>query len=201
MKYVLALGLFIALPVRAQTPTHAIEISPFAGYLFGGSLSHSLDPNLHLSVADRLDYGLRIGFNATPAVEPEIQWTRTETNITGTAIPVKLEIDYLLAGASYNFSTGAVRPYISLGLGVAMLNSAVGISSGTGFAASLGVGVKAFFTPNFGIRIEARGYESELPRGYFPFTCVGDSGNVSPVPCVSGWLLNGDVTGGLIFAF
>ena len=208
LKYLFALGLLIAVPVSAQTTPQAIEISPFAGYLFGGSLTHSISPDTHLSVADRLDYGLRLGFNATPHLEPEIQWTRTETNITGTGAPVSLDIDYLLAGLSFNFCAGNIRPYLTLGVGAALLNSDDRIRgpSTTRFAATAGIGVKAFLTPNIGVRLEGRGYTSELPGSSFPFTCIGPpsvppGGPVFPTPCINGWLLNGDVTGGLIFAF
>jgi opacity protein-like surface antigen len=207
LKYLFALGLLIVVPVSAQTTPQAIEISPFAGYLFGGSLSHSLDPDPHLSVADRLDYGLRIGFNVTPHVEPEIQWTRTETDVTGTGTPVSLDINYLVAGVSYNFCAGNIRPYVTLGVGAALLKSSARLreSSATNFAATAGVGVKAFLTPNIGVRLEGRGYVSELPGAYFPITCSsnpgGAGGPIVPVPCINGWLLNGDLTGGLIFAF
>ena len=212
-----ALILAVSLPADAQTPVKLVEISPFAGYLFGGSLAHTvdlaIDPDITLIVANHFTYGLRVGLNLTSRLEPEFQWSRSNTEMDFNAAHlgphIPLTLDYFLAGANYNFSDGRVRPYVSVSLGAARLDSVIdtptGFRSATNFAGSVGGGVKIFLTPSIGLRFDARGYASEIPRNDFFFRCNTFSpqygGVIVPVPCTNSWLLNADLTGGLIVAF
>ena len=218
MKYLLLLGLVIALPANAQTPANPIEVSPFVGYLFGGSFAHIRPDSgwTGVSIANQVDFGVRVGYRLNAAIEPEIQWTRSENTKINLESPTEdpwpsfpLIIDYVLAGASYNFSSGCIRPYASLDLGVARLANIrqedwthFALTPSTNFAGSLGLGVKAFITPQFGIRVEARGYASQVPQNFF-ITCFGqDSGGASfPVSCGNKWILNSDLTAGIVVAF
>lgn len=219
MKYLLLVGLVTALPANAQTPPNPIEVSPFVGYLFGGSFAH-IRPDSGLtgvSIANQVDFGIRVGFRLNSAIEPEIQWTRSERTKINLESSMgehpwpnfPLTIDYVLAGASYNFSSGCIRPYASLGLGAARLASIrqedwthFALTPATNFAGSLGLGVKAYLTPQLGIRVEARGYASQVPQNFF-MTCFGPDGGgaVVPVSCGNKWILNSDLTAGLVVAF
>ncbi len=207
MKFLLAAVALVCLsaPSRAQT-LEPIEVSPFAGYFLGGTIFESPRPGpTTLSFANDVTYGVRLGWNATPHFEPEFQWSRTETEFSP-AHPEylhSLNIDYLLGGASYNFGSGATRPYVSVDLGAARID-AIDYVPDTLFTISVGAGVKHFFTPHFGLRLDARGYTS-MTNDHLKSICTtfSDSagGPVVPVPCVHNWLLNGDVTGGLVIAF
>jgi hypothetical protein len=221
LKYFLALGLFAAVPAYAQAPAERIEISPFIGYMFAGSFSR-VPPNFAISeinVSDHFDFGVSVGFNLTNAIEPEFRWTRANTEMvfegvpggTSGTPPRPLTMDYFLAGASYNFSSGKIRPYVSVDVGAARLaNIRVddpltqgGPKPSTDFAASVGVGVKAFITPNFGLRFDARGYASSVPDHFF-FTCFTTpdaNGVFYETSCGNKWLFNGDVTAGIVVAF
>jgi len=190
------LGMLVALSANAQTLTK-IEVSPFAGYLFGGTiLSFNFStplPNIH--VADHLTYGLRLGFNVTPNIEPGIHWSHTHTSVSP---PIDnpqspLTIDFLLAGVAYNFSSGQTRPYLSAGLGAGFFSGhRINFSNHTLLTGSLALGVKHFFTRNIGLQLETRGYASK-PDRIIKQTC-----NPSCAPTA---ILNGDVTGGLTVAF
>lgn len=201
------LGLALAASAFAQTP-EAFEISPFAGYLFGGQLTTRSPDVPRTSVDDDADYGLRVGWNATPRWQPELQWTRSATRVSlgfSTLPTFPVEMDYFLAGVTYNILAGAIRPYVSAGLGAALLDTE-NTSTEARFTGSLGLGVKFFLTPHIGARVEARGYASSLGRVPFGFACTtfepGEDGeSVVPVSCTRSWLLNGDVTGGLVIAF
>jgi len=46
-----------------------VEISPTIGYLFGGNLWERTTEGPALSVGDHLDYGLRVGWLASPLAE------------------------------------------------------------------------------------------------------------------------------------
>lgn len=199
MRFLLAAAVVtigVSVPLGAQTP-QPIEVSPFAGYFFGGTI---LGYPTHLAFADEATFGVRIGWNATPQIEPELQWSRTKTEFSPLPVNfVKLNVDYFLGGASYNFVSGAVRPYVSLDLGAAHID-AIDFVPETLFTISVGAGIKYFFTPNFGLRLDARGYTSPTNDELKGICQVqGPSGSISS--CTKNWLLNGDVTGGLVVAF
>ena len=185
-----------------------IEISPTIGYLWGGNLWDT-DGTFQVSVGDHLDYGLRAGWVASPHWTFEFDWTRVPTKLTvRTPIdpppPVSLDIDYLTPRIAYNFLTGCIRPYVAGGLGGAIFDMPTG-SNGY-FTTTLAVGVKAFLTPNFGARVEARGFASGVGDPPLGFACTTfvtdpDTGNVVPVSCAHDWIINGDVTAGIVFAF
>ena len=187
-----------------------VEISPTIGYLWGGNLWNA--ESSHLSVGDHLDYGLRAGWVASPRWTFEFDWTRVPTKLEfqspvpppGPVAPVSLDIDYLTPRIAYNFLTGCIRPYVAGGLGGAIFDMPTG-SNGY-FTATLAVGVKAFLTPNFGARVEARGLASGVGDPPLGFSCT-ESVTGSPddpvelVSCAHSWIINGDVTAGIVFAF
>jgi hypothetical protein len=193
-------------PAFAQTVPR-IEISPTIGYLWGGDLWDASD-GARLSVGDHLDYGLRAGWVASPRWTFEFDWTRVDTRLDfRTPIPqepIPLDIDYLTPRVAYNFATGAIRPYVAGGLGGGIFDMPTG-SNGY-FTATFAAGVKALLTPNFGARVEARGFASGVgdpPLGFActEFVTAGPDEPIVPVSCAHGWILNGDVTAGIVVAF
>ena len=66
---------------QAQIREGTVEISPFAGYLFGGEFARGTTSlfNVRVDVDDDVTYGARLGYNVTDNFEMEFQWSRTET--------------------------------------------------------------------------------------------------------------------------
>jgi opacity protein-like surface antigen len=203
----------------AQIRDGTVEISPFAGYLFGGSFARGTNAlfNFDVNVDDHATYGARVGYNVTSKFELEVQASRTETAFVTTNSDVlfgdggqklgDLTIDYLLAYSTFNFGHRRTVPYVTLGLGAARLEADVcrGVTTPcqnpgreTRFTASLGAGVKIFANPHLGFRFDGRYYATSLPNNRTD-TCntFFDSCNSSR----EDWLSNGDLSGGLIFAF
>src|SRR6266508_5679228 len=66
----------------AQVRSGTVEISPFAGYFFGGRFpagSNGLFTS-KVDVDDHVTYGGRIGWNITGTFEAEAQFSRTKTH-------------------------------------------------------------------------------------------------------------------------
>ena len=206
----------------AQIRRDTVEISPFAGYLFGGrfpSGTNALFVN-SVDVDDHATYGARVGWNITSKVEVEAQVSRTETAFVSGGSRVlfsngnetrlgDLTIDYLLGYGTFNFGHRRVVPYVTLGAGVARLDPDVcrGVltpcrnpGSDTRFTASLGAGIKTFVTPHFGFRFDGRYYATSLKRDGVS-TCDDRDRFDRCDRNRYEWLSNGDVTGGLVFAF
>jgi opacity protein-like surface antigen len=213
-------ALLVSSAVFAQVRRGTIEISPFAGYLFGGQFARGTTAlfDTDADVDDHATYGVRLGYNVTSKFEVELQASRTETafvthdknrlfGASGSSKLGDLDIDYLLANFTFNFGHRRAVPYITIGGGAARLSPSVpGVQAsreykGTG---TLGAGVKVFFNPHFGLRFDGRYYA----------TWIRDDNNNrdrsdrcdrdhSFRDCSDrrDWLTNGDVTGGLVFAF
>ena len=209
---------------------HRFEISPFGGYLLGGTvldLQLAPPPNPtgtglreHIGFDDGATVGLRAGYMLSRKWEIELQASRSFNdlvervhglhNLDGTRAEPEARIasfhtDYLMAFGTLHLGSGATRPYLTLGAGAGRLDPGQG-QDVTHFAAGLGVGVKSYLRPHFGLRIDARGYATRLSRRGLAFSCGEgvDSGlgYVISVECPRRhWLINGDVTGGVILAF
>ncbi|MGH9367951.1 MAG: outer membrane protein [Thermoanaerobaculia bacterium] len=206
--------LLAASSLSGQVREGTVEIEPFAGYLWGGHFpagSTAIFP-FTVDVEDQLTYGGRIGYNASSVFELEALFQRTETNfVTGSdSGPVfgggnqqvlgELDIDYWMGYATFNFGHGRAVPYVSFGMGVAVLDPDVPDSpaapTDTRFTTSIAGGVKIFFTPHFGMRFDGR---------YFGTLLNDDNGcdGFEDCCCSNGtnWLSNGSATGGLLLAF
>ena len=74
-------SLLLAPVCFAQVRSGTVEISPFAGYLFGGRFERGTLAifDSRVDVDDHATYGARLGWNLTGNVELEAQVSRTET--------------------------------------------------------------------------------------------------------------------------
>ena len=226
----LALGLTAFAPLAlAQVRSGTVEISPFAGYLFGGNFprgSNALFTN-RVDVDDHLTYGASIGYFLTSATELEARWTRTQTRFAnhgsnqvfgntspGPRLP-DLTIDYFMAYGTFHFGHQRAVPYVTFGLGAARLDPGdvtiycsqittpcptLNPSTSTRFTAALGGGVKIYANPHFGFRFDGRYYGTYLnSRNRCDVFADGHSF------CSSGdrtnWLGNVEGTGGLVISF
>lgn len=203
----------------AQDRTGTWEISPFAGGYLGGRLygsytvpftSGTLTNVRFLEPDDDFAYGARLAYNVTRHFGFEVDWTSSRTdlrspNFSG-SVPRNLKVgtlrqDVYEANALFNFGRRHVIGYFGFGAGDAVLKQdVVGVdpSSKGRFTANVSVGGKFFFVPRFGLRIDGRyrainlrsdGDRDFCDRDRF---CDNRRGN---------WSYNGEVTGGLVFAF
>jgi len=208
---VLAAALVSAGTARAQLRAGTVEINPFAGGLFGGSLGRSCcfgdrpSSVFRTSVGDDVIYGARLGYNFTSLFEGELEYSRSDTSLQSNPdrgnAPSRqlggLNIQYFMANSTFNFGHSRLVPYFSIGLGAANLFpriTGVRTPSDTRFTMGIGGGVKYFFDPHFGLRFDARFYSTDL----------GSSTSLCGpyVVCSQNfWLTNFTLTGGLTVAF
>jgi hypothetical protein len=213
---VLVFAVGVATAAVGQVREGTVEISPYAGYLFGGEFARGTTSLFNFSVDadDDATYGIRIGYNLTDNFEMEFQGSRTETafisddsdELFGSDGPEfgDLTIDYFMGYGTFNFGHRRAVPYVTLGAGVARLDPDVpgqAARRDTRFTGSLGIGVKAFVNPHFGFRFDGRGYATSLGDrdrddrfGCDDFFDDCDSDRKE-------WLTNGEISAGLLFAF
>jgi len=186
-----ALLVLIPAPARAE---RGLEITPFAGFRFGGSFEDNTT-GTDFQVGETGSFGLVLGLRDTPETHYELFYSfqRTELNgggIFGGAPLFDLDIHYLHLGGTYEFpGEKRVIPFISGGLGVTFLvPTGAGLDSSTNFSFSLGGGVKVPISSRVGLRLEGRGYLTILPDSTEVF-CVSSGGTSCAVR------VQGDVLG------
>jgi hypothetical protein len=213
--------LALASPALAQDRTGTWEISPFVGGYFGGRLydsytvpfsSGSVSNVRYLEPDDDLAYGARLAYNVTRYFGFEVDWTSSRADLHAPnyygSVPRNLEVgtlrqDVYEANGLFNFGRRHVIGYFGIGGGVAVLKQDVAGVDSTAmgrFTANVSVGGKFFFVPRFGIRIDGRYRVINLTDDRNDYSC--DHNYYST--CNDrhrNWSYNGEVTGGLVFAF
>lgn len=221
---ILTLALFlapIAPSIGAQVRSGTVEISPFYGYLFGGSFpaGSTSQFSTRVDVQDHGTYGVGLGYFVNSTVEIEGRWARTETGFVDPRRADRdfrddghrvadLTIDYFLGYATFNFGHRRWVPYATVGMGAALLDAGPrndlacpslqcgNPDSFTRYTAALGGGVKFYANRHFGLRFDGRGYATYLNSHGRCDTFTRNSSH-----CSSNWLGNFETTGGLVIAF
>jgi opacity protein-like surface antigen len=202
-----------ALPAQVREGT--VEISPFAGYLFGGEFSRGTTSifDFRVDVDDDATYGLRVGYNLTDTFQIEAQASHTETAFVTDDDELfgsdgedlgELSIDYFMGYMTFNFGHRRAVPYITAGAGIARLDPDVPGTRArrdTRFTGSLGVGLKAFVNPHFGFRFDGRGYATSLGDRDRDDDFFCDDDFFDDCDNDREWLTNGEISFGLLFAF
>jgi hypothetical protein len=203
MKRLFALLLLLA-PATAWGQASRIEITPQFGYRIEGEVE-VIDDDF-LSADGEIDesevFGITVGFPASRNFQWELIARRQETALRSDGglfeQPVKIadiELTHVQVGIVAQWGGGQVQPFFGAALGIAQLDPDLPqADSEEQFSASMGGGVKVFFSDHVGLRFEGRGW----------YTSIGDDADYCDRRCYdyedSGiYQIEGSV--GLIFAF
>jgi opacity protein-like surface antigen len=204
MAMMLMIGI-AAIPAFSQYgyDAHRFEISPFAGYQFGGKIGVQSGT---LSIKDAMNYGAALDIYVRPGFQVELSYNRQDTELrlrdilTGRTSPLfDMTVEYFQIGGLYEMRPGRVRPYGLITVGLTHFNpKPKDRSSEWRLSFSVGGGVKAFVTERFGFRFQ----------GKFLFPYFGAGGGLwcsAPGGCfvsLNGRLaVQADFTGGIFLAF
>ena len=196
MPAMLAVALLLgANQARAQS----VQITPFVGYAFGGSVRDTvLDESRSFDAA--LDYGGTLNFAISESWRFELLYSRQETKISGNGLSPSFDvtIERYLAGFQEEKGEGNIRYFGTFWLGATrFVPGLAGYDAETRFGGGVGLGVKTFPVKNVGLRFEARGFYT-LVKGEGGAFCA----NGACLFAFSGTgLWQGDVSAGLILAF
>lgn len=158
-----------------DTPrSNAFELTPFAGYRWGGTIfaDQSLIFDEDVDVAANPNFGISFGIPlGYSGMKLELMANRQMSELEadgGLFGPedeiADIDVTYLHAGVQIPFarSRNAV-PYVVASAGIANLDPQVsGVSDENKFSASAGVGVKLPMSEHLSIKVEGRGYYTSL---------------------------------------
>jgi opacity protein-like surface antigen len=209
----LALGLAAA-PAEAQlqeVSEKRFEITPFAGYQWGGAIDTrpgSSLPEGSLRLTDSFAWGAVVSFLARMGSAVELTYLRQDTDIefdpAGGGSNTNLggfAVNYLQIGGRQEFGQGVqFRPFISGSLGIGIFDPGEGdLDASTRFSWSLGGGAKYMFaSQRAGIRTDIKLWATPVPSGEVGvwcgfYACVAAEG--------TDWVTQGQLTGGLVLTF
>lgn len=186
----------------AAAPAQKWEVTPFAGWRFGGDFRGDVFPSEpgEFKLDDGASAGVILGVGVTRGLRVELTWTRQQTallekrGIFGDRAELfDVDLTSYHAGVAYQWTLGQVRPFVAASLGATELDpKEPGLFTETRFSGSFGGGVKLMFSHNLGVRFE--GLLDVIDLGSDQF-CRGRQCRDSED------LAQGELRGGLVFAF
>jgi len=194
----------LLLPAAAFAQPGRFELTPVAGYRLDGDFdarsSDAFDPDLNVKVDASAVYGVLFDIPLTADWQVEILANRQRSEfvvdhglLTPSTTLGDVDLTILQAGFLFQWGQGQVNPFITAAAGLTRIEPKLNdLSSDDRFSASLGGGVKIFFSENVGLRLEARGYWTDLGRNFRGRYNRYDSGD---------GLYQGEGSAGLIIAF
>lgn len=144
-------------------PLPRFELTPFAGYRFGGSFEDA-GTGETVDLAENPSYGLIFNIRQRANTQYEFGWSRQDTSVdlensSGVPTKVKLAIDTFQLGGTYLWDGELARPFLVATIGAANYRPRSGDGdSDTFFAFTIGGGWKLWPTRRFGLRLEGRYY-------------------------------------------
>lgn len=204
---ILLVGLLFPLLIFGQ----GVEIVPFAGYMFGGSMKFYEGK---LKVQDGLDYGISVLLPVKSLVDVEFNYTRLDSKATWTpytqyaaSFPkaeASLATNYFQLGIISKFyeSDGKVEPFGSFSLGATWFAPSgsdtltnTSYDDSWAFSITAGLGVKIMFSERIGMILRGRLMMPMHFSGTSFYFGTGGAG-LSLNSIVSPW--QGDFNAGLI---
>jgi hypothetical protein len=138
-----------------------VEITPVAGYQFGGGMSGE---GGEISIPSAFMYGAMIDVWVRPDGQAEFLYTRQETsleydpsNVVGGPIDLgEMTVHEFQVGGTADMGPGRIKPYALATLGVTWFQPAGDLSDESRLAGTLGAGLRAPLNDRFGLRVEGR---------------------------------------------
>jgi hypothetical protein len=192
------------LPAAVFAQPGRFEITPFAGYRLNGDFnaesSDVFDPRLDVEIEESAAYGVLLDIPLAPNWQLELLANRQRSAFIvdrGLLEPSRelgdVDLTMVHAGVLLQWGAGQVNPFLAVSGGLTRIDPQFEeLDADNRFSVSFGGGAKIFFSENIGLRLEARGFWTDLDTGFRDRYDRYDSGD---------GLYQGEASAGLIFAF
>ncbi len=204
--------LFLSIILLHDAAAQKLEITPFGGYFFAGKLAVR---GGDLNFKNDANYGMTIDFSIRRDIQIELMYNRLDTRLVLKEYPTGVNRDLFDLGVNYFHIGGLYRAqeiekgylFTTFSLGATLFSPKVdtyetedgevlNVSDDWRFSIALGGGIKYFISDKIGIRTQIRILMPIYFAGGGLYFGTGGSG----VSLGAGTnLLQGDITGGLIF--
>ncbi len=190
----------------AQQEISRFELTPFAGYTFGGKFE-DMTSGASLELEDDASFGLILNIRQSANTQWEILYSRqaTQVNTPGLLISdpsLDLDVHYIQGGGTYLADGNRARPFLAATLGATHFEPALaGFDSETFFSFSLGAGFQIRPNDRFGIRLEARAYGTVLQSDTDLFCQSGPDSSSCAIHSEGTVLWQFETLAGVVFRF
>jgi opacity protein-like surface antigen len=181
------LTVLFLVPAFASAQQSAVEVTPFAGYRFGGTFETE-DETARYELEDSASFGVLVNLPHKTNTQWEILYSQqgsAEAIYEGDPGPdplVDVDIHVLQIGGTYLFEGERAIPYLAATLGGTHIRTTSTESTDdTFFSGSIGIGMKFLPTSRVGIRVEARAYGTLISSDSALFCSTGPDANVCAV--------------------
>ena len=203
---IIALGSFSS-PVDAQEKQYRFQLTPFAGYRFGGTFEDS-ETEVEYELDDSPSFGLILNFPSKGNTEWEIYYSKqsTEVDVAG-FVPgenaLDMDVEYLQVGGTYLFEQSQnAAPYFVATAGVAKMDpGGANTKSDTFFSVGVGGGWKYFPASRVGLRLDGRFIGTFVDSNSRIFCQSGAAGGECAVSTSGKLLYQFELQGGVVFRF
>jgi hypothetical protein len=200
--------LFVIVMVASQSLFAQIELTPYGGWLWTGSVNlptySGYFNSQNAKVSDMGNYGVRLGVKLPSYMIAEFEWNHTNfdfeyRNFDGEKAVIPVSANYYWLGGVRELKEGPMIPFGIFNIGAVNFSNTENDNNSTYFAIGFGGGIKYFMNDKIGIRLQARIMAPMTFNGVF-FGCgisTGGSGCGTGVSSYSS-IIQGDFTGGII---
>ena len=146
----------------AQASAGRVEITPFAGYTFGGKFEER-DTGEEFNITDTSSFGGIVNIDLSDITQLEFFYSRQETELTsGGLFPTDklfdMDVEYFHVGGTYLLGRDEWQPFVVGTLGLTHLSpEPSGVRSLNRFSLGIGGGVKYFPIEHLGLYLAGRG--------------------------------------------
>lgn len=173
LVFVFACAASCALAQDQDTGWAKFEVTPFAGYKFGGKIDVSQPGGVeqNLLIRSNYDYGAMLDYALWPGFKAEFMWVNQPSTLAfqdfTTIPPTTTDLTHTTLstftwGIDYDFrGDSKLRPFVAGGLGFTHFTNIdnpnnVYLGFYNKFAYNVGGGVKYYFMPHAGFRVDFR---------------------------------------------
>jgi len=191
---------------RAQETPGKFEITPFAGYRFGGTF-YDEDTDNKIALDDDASFGLILDLRESANTQWEIIYSRqtTAANISELSIPqqfVDVDIHYLQGGGTLLGDGEKVRPYLAATIGGTLVDPASGEFEDDFFwSFSIGTGLTLRPSERLGFRLEARAFGTLISSSSELFCQSGPQGGLCAISIDGKMLWQLETFAGIVLRF
>lgn len=199
--------LLLATVVAAEENQYTVQITPFAGYRFGGTFEDK-ETGDEYELNDNSSYGLTVNFPSRGNTEWEVYYSKQSTDLDVAGFvpsdnPVDLDVEYLQIGGTYLFdATARSVPYFVATIGGTKVTpDAPNTKSDTFFSFAAGGGWKLFPSKRVGLRLDGRLLGTFVSSDSKIFCGSGPEGGTCAISTSGKILYQFELQAGIIFRF
>lgn len=160
--------LTVVLATPGAVQATEVEITPFAGYRFGGEIKANNSDffDVDVEVDEDAAFGFALDLKINKGLTVELMASRqdsefvTDTGLFNPQDPVlDVEVTYYHVGVGWAWKREEYEPFLIGSIGITDLSpNEVTLRDEQEFSASIGGGVKIWVNPHLGFRFEGRGF-------------------------------------------